>query len=98
MNKTQEGTQVQETSDKQGEISSPKRVSPVVSKENQDSNSIKLTLSGAVQLTSPKLNKEATYHDKRKWDDSFTIAEKSEFTGNIVKASSKFFNHNSNSN
>lgn len=30
------------------------------------------------------------FHDKRKWDESFTVAEKKELTGNIVKAASKF--------
>lgn len=30
------------------------------------------------------------FHDKRKWDESFTAAEKKELTGNIVKAASKF--------
>ncbi|KAI9475921.1 MAG: hypothetical protein EXX96DRAFT_651628 [Benjaminiella poitrasii] len=59
---------------------------------------IKLTSKGAVQLSSSASLKNATtnailnlkvnpfFHDKRKWDDSFTVAEKKELTGNIVKA------------
>ncbi|CAO3649207.1 unnamed protein product [Mucor fragilis] len=61
---------------------------------------IKLTAKGAIQLTSSPNNAppNATtnailnlkinpfFHDKRKWDDSFTVAEKKELTGNIVKA------------
>ena len=64
---------------------------------------IKLTSKGAIQLTSSSTSSNATtnailnlkinpfFHDKRKWDDSFTVAEKKELTGNIVKAASKFF-------
>lgn len=63
---------------------------------------IKLTSKGAIQLTSSSTSSNATtnailnlkinpfFHDKRKWDDSFTVAEKKELTGNIVKAASKF--------
>ncbi|KAG2209056.1 hypothetical protein INT46_011454 [Mucor plumbeus] len=59
---------------------------------------IKLTSKGAIQLTSSSTSSNATtnailnlkinpfFHDKRKWDDSFTVAEKKELTGNIVKA------------
>jgi hypothetical protein len=65
------------------------------------SSSIKLTSKGAVQLTSscnPKATTNAIlnltnnpfFHDKRKWDESFTVDEKKELTGNIVKAASMF--------
>ncbi|KAL0136621.1 hypothetical protein V8B55DRAFT_1541087 [Mucor lusitanicus] len=61
---------------------------------------IKLTSKGAIQLTSSPNNASSNattnailnlkinpfFHDKRKWDDSFTVAEKKELTGNIVKA------------
>ncbi|GAN10333.1 hypothetical protein MAM1_0344d09871 [Mucor ambiguus] len=61
---------------------------------------IKLTSKGAIQLTSSPNNAPSNattnailnlkinpfFHDKRKWDDSFTVAEKKELTGNIVKA------------
>ncbi|KAL9555172.1 hypothetical protein MBANPS3_002476 [Mucor bainieri] len=61
---------------------------------------IKLTSKGAIQLTSSSNNAPSNattnailnlkinpfFHDKRKWDDSFTVAEKKELTGNIVKA------------
>lgn len=64
---------------------------------------IKLTSKGAIQLTSSPNNASSNattnailnlkinpfFHDKRKWDDSFTVAEKKELTGNIVKAASK---------
>lgn len=66
---------------------------------NED-NTIKLTSTGAVQLTSSTANATTNailslknnpfFHDKRKWDESFTAAEKKELTGNIVKAASKF--------
>lgn len=61
-----------------------------------DQTPIKLTSMGAVQLTPPSANATTNailslktnpfYHDKRKWDDSFTVAEKKELLGNIVKA------------
>jgi hypothetical protein len=38
------------------------------------------------------LNLNAFFNDKRKWDDSFTVAEKQASLGNIVKAASKFLN------
>lgn len=64
---------------------------------------IKLTSKGAIQLTNSSTNASSNattnailnlkinpfFHDKRKWDDSFTVAEKKELTGNIVKAASK---------
>jgi len=64
---------------------------------------IKLTSKGAIQLTSSPNNAPSNattnailnlkinpfFHDKRKWDDSFTVAEKKELTGNIVKAASR---------
>lgn len=63
------------------------------------SSSIKLTSKGAIQLTSSSNPKATTnailnlknnpfFHDKRKWDESFTVDEKKELTGNIVKAAS----------
>lgn len=36
-----------------------------------------------------KLKSNPFFNDKRKWDDSFTIAEKKDLEGNIVKAASK---------
>lgn len=36
-----------------------------------------------------KLKTNPFFNDKRKWDDSFTIAEKKDLEGNIVKAASK---------
>lgn len=35
------------------------------------------------------LKQNPFYHEKRRWDDSFTLAEKKELTGNIVKAARK---------
>lgn len=65
---------------------------------SKDISSIKLSAMGSVQLTSPtnattnailSLKNNPFFQDKRKWDDSFTVAEKKELTGNIVKAASK---------
>lgn len=65
---------------------------------SKDISSIKLSTTGSVQLTSPtnattnailSLKNNPFFQDKRKWDDSFTVAEKKELTGNIVKAASK---------
>ncbi|KAI9261813.1 hypothetical protein EDC94DRAFT_608935 [Helicostylum pulchrum] len=62
---------------------------------SKDISSIKLSAMGSVQLTSPtnattnailSLKNNPFFQDKRKWDDSFTVAEKKELTGNIVKA------------
>ncbi|KAG2233016.1 hypothetical protein INT48_007592 [Thamnidium elegans] len=62
---------------------------------SKDISSIKLSATGSVQLTSPtnattnailSLKNNPFFQDKRKWDDSFTVAEKKELTGNIVKA------------
>lgn len=67
--------------------------------ELSDQTPIKLTSTGAVQLTPSanattnailSLKNNPFFHDKRKWDDSFTVAEKKELLGNIVKAASKF--------
>jgi hypothetical protein len=61
-----------------------------------------INLKNAIQLTTcsnPKATTHAIlnlknnpfFHDKRKWDESFTVAEKKELTGNIVKAASMFY-------
>ncbi|CEP15633.1 hypothetical protein [Parasitella parasitica] len=73
---------------------------PHLPKSPPSLQSIKLNSKGAIQLTSssncpsPNATTNAIlnlkinpfFHDKRKWDESFTVAEKKELTGNIVKA------------
>ncbi|KAG2199148.1 hypothetical protein INT47_009887 [Mucor saturninus] len=47
---------------------------------------VKLMPSNATTNAILSLKNNPFFHDKRKWDESFTAAEKKELTGNIVKA------------
>jgi hypothetical protein len=61
------------------------------STNNNQNNAINPTSSNPTTNAILSLKQNPFYHDKRKWDDSFTLAEKKELTGNIVKAASKYF-------
>lgn len=50
------------------------------------SDSAQLTPSEKTSIS----RKDSLSQEKRKWDESFTVAEKKELEGNIVKAASKY--------